>query len=413
MSEPNFSTENYPRNCWYVAAASEDIGRGLSARRVLGRPLVLFRRADGTVSALDDRCAHRAAPLSQGTLEDDLVVCPYHGFTYDSSGACVRVPSQHNVPYGARVRSHPVVESRRSRLGLARRSRRDATGNEPPNLPFLTDSGWTVQGGAVEVAANYMLLHDVALDRTHFPFVHPHRIHSGYVVDPPPLQIEVTETTVSYSRTFAPATLTDWQHEATGLPAGEQYIQRETGTFVSPALHIDVMDILGADGAVFRSHFVRAFTPIDPGRTMVIWRAVRNYALDNPTVDERLREVHEGTMVEDQPLHRGDPGGLARGARLRRQCRRRRSDHPGLPDRRRHAGRGAAAQRTHRAARAASLAARRVRPSCERGRGSRACRRPSAARPRPGRRLIQLEGDDLDLERDVDARQHRGSARTR
>ena len=36
-----------------------------------------------------------------------------HGFTYDSSGACVLVPSQEHVPYGARVASHPVREEGR------------------------------------------------------------------------------------------------------------------------------------------------------------------------------------------------------------------------------------------------------------------------------------------------------------
>jgi hypothetical protein len=34
-------------------------------------------------------------------------------------------------------------------------------------------------------------------------------IPRGYVEDPPPLQIEVTETTVSYSRTFTPAPLAE------------------------------------------------------------------------------------------------------------------------------------------------------------------------------------------------------------
>ena len=52
---------------------------------------------------LDDRCPHRAAPLSMGTLDGDQVVCPYHGFTYAADGTCVRVPSQRNVPYGARI----------------------------------------------------------------------------------------------------------------------------------------------------------------------------------------------------------------------------------------------------------------------------------------------------------------------
>ena len=135
-------------------------------------------------------------------------------------------------------------------------------------------------GGSLEMAVNYMLLHDNALDRTHFPYVHPHRIHRGYVADPPPLQIEVAETTVSYSRTFTPAPLAGWQHEATGLPEDREYIQRETGTFVSPALHVDEMDIIGPDPErrVFRGVFIRAFTPVDAGRTLIIWRGARNYA---------------------------------------------------------------------------------------------------------------------------------------
>ena len=137
---------------------------------------------------------------------------------------------------------------------------------EPPDVPELRESGWTTLGGSLQMAANYMLLHDNALDRTHFPYVHPHRIHRGYVEDPPPLRIEVAETTVSYTRTFAPAPLADWQHEATGLAADRTYTQRETGTFVSPALHVDEMDILGPEGDshVFRGMFIRAFTPIDP-----------------------------------------------------------------------------------------------------------------------------------------------------
>jgi vanillate O-demethylase monooxygenase subunit len=149
-----------------------------------------------------------------------------------------------------------------------------------------------------------MLLHDNALDRTHFPYVHPHRIHRGYVEDPPPLQIEVAETTVSYSRTFTPAPLAGWQHEATGLPADMEYTQRETGTFVSPALHVDDMDIIGPEPErqLFRGVFIRAFTPVDAGRTLIIWRGARNYARDDESVTERLREVYEGTMTEDQPL---------------------------------------------------------------------------------------------------------------
>jgi vanillate O-demethylase monooxygenase subunit len=294
---------NYPLNCWYVVATSDEVGRSLLARQALGRRLLLFRQENGQLAVLDDRCAHRAAPLSMGTLDGDQVVCGYHGFTFAADGRCVRVPSQRHVPYGAQVRSYPVQE-RPPFVWVWPGNPALSRGIEPPDLPALRESGWTILGGSLEMAVNYMLLHDNALDRTHFPYVHPHRIHRGYVEDPPPLEIEVAETTVSYSRTFTPAPLAGWQHEATGLPANREYTQRETGTFVSPALHVDEMDIISPEPErrVFRGVFMRAYTPVDTGRTLIIWRAARNYAHDDESVTERLREVYEGTMAEDQPL---------------------------------------------------------------------------------------------------------------
>lgn len=297
------SDGDYPLNCWYVVATSDEIGPSLFAREVLGQRLALYRQRTGEIAALADRCAHRGAPLSMGSIVDDRVVCAYHGFTYSADGACVRVPSQLNPPYGARVRSFPIREKPPFVwvwTGDPGRSR----GTEPPDVPELADAGWARFGGSKLIAANFMLLHDNALDRTHFPHVHPHRIHRGYVEDPPPLEIEVAETTVSYTRTFTPAPLAEWQQQATGLPADRLYTHRERGTFVSPALHVDEMDIIGPEpeSRLFRGVFVRAFTPVDRVSTLVIWQAARNYGQSDASVAERLREVHEGTMIEDQPL---------------------------------------------------------------------------------------------------------------
>jgi len=60
-----------PRNCWYVAAWSGDVGQGLLARTVLGTPMVLYRTEAGAPVALADRCPHRFAPLSMGRREGD------------------------------------------------------------------------------------------------------------------------------------------------------------------------------------------------------------------------------------------------------------------------------------------------------------------------------------------------------
>ena len=79
---------NYPRDCWYVAATSEELARGLLARTLLDRNVVLYRSASGAPVALEDRCAHRGYPLSQGRLDGDRLVCGYPGFTYDTPGRC-------------------------------------------------------------------------------------------------------------------------------------------------------------------------------------------------------------------------------------------------------------------------------------------------------------------------------------
>ena len=99
------------RNCWYVAAWDHEVTRMNLLRRVLlDEPVVFYRTEDGRPVALADRCCHRHAPLSRGRLRGDALECPYHGFTYDPSGACILVPGQANIPPGARVRSYPVVE---------------------------------------------------------------------------------------------------------------------------------------------------------------------------------------------------------------------------------------------------------------------------------------------------------------
>jgi len=103
--------EDYLRNCWYMAAWGHEIGQGMLRRRLLDEPLVLFRKADGAPVAFVDRCPHRFARLSEGTLDNDCVTCPYHGLIFDASGRCVGNPFSDQIPKGAQVRSFPVTES--------------------------------------------------------------------------------------------------------------------------------------------------------------------------------------------------------------------------------------------------------------------------------------------------------------
>jgi vanillate O-demethylase monooxygenase subunit len=292
---------NFPLNCWYVAATSEEVGRGLLARTVLGKPVVLYRLGSGAVVALEDRCPHRSLPLSYGSLSDDEVVCAYHGMAFAADGRCVRVPSQEHVPYGARARSFPVRDEPPFVWIWPGDPVRSAFSDQPA-LPWLKDPGWATFGETLQVDANYLLLHENALDLTHFPHVHPGLSPAPYLTTPPPLEIEVSETSVSYRRDFPPSKLVDWQAQTTGLRRDRDYAQRESGEFVSPGLHIDRMHVLpgGDGGSSCDKILTRAFTPVTARRTVVYWQVSRNYLTGQPQISERLRAVHRATLLADQ-----------------------------------------------------------------------------------------------------------------
>lgn len=74
------------KNAWYVAAWEDEIGSSPIERTIIGERVVLYRRADGTVTALGGLCPHRRMPLAKGQVEGDLLSCGYHGLTFAPDG---------------------------------------------------------------------------------------------------------------------------------------------------------------------------------------------------------------------------------------------------------------------------------------------------------------------------------------
>jgi vanillate O-demethylase monooxygenase subunit len=268
----------FPKQAWYVAATSDEVSRSPLARRALGTPLVLYRTGDGAAVVLEDRDAHRPYPLSLGSLDGDLIVSAYSGFAYRPDGRCVRVPTQAEVPYGARVRSLPVREQDGlvwvwfAEPGLAELRR-------PPSVPWLADDSWPTLGGAWTTAAHYLLLLENFADITHVAVVDPVIAPPVLTAGPVPLlEVEVTETSVSFQREYPPAPVAAWHAPLLGARSDDEFAQREEGRFVSPALWVDSWDVRtgAADTATFR--FTHAVTPLDASHTRHIWRVSRNFA---------------------------------------------------------------------------------------------------------------------------------------
>ena len=100
----------FRKNCWYVAAWDHEVTQTPLARTLLCEPVVLFRKQNGEAVALEDRCCHRALPLSMGVVIGDHLQCGYHGLEFDSLGQCVKIPGQDKIPPNAKVKSYPLVE---------------------------------------------------------------------------------------------------------------------------------------------------------------------------------------------------------------------------------------------------------------------------------------------------------------
>ncbi|WOD41681.1 aromatic ring-hydroxylating dioxygenase subunit alpha [Nodosilinea sp. E11] len=101
------------RRFWYPVMPIADLTDGPQSFTLLGEPLVLWLTAAGKPAALRDRCCHRSAKLSMGLVQNGCVRCPYHGWEYNETGACAKVPQLDPgaaIPKTYRVESFQCVE---------------------------------------------------------------------------------------------------------------------------------------------------------------------------------------------------------------------------------------------------------------------------------------------------------------
>ena len=168
----------HPRGAWYMAGWDDDLAPGaLHAISILGEPLVLFR-ADSGIAAFEDRCPHRAAPLSLGRCEGVTLRCMYHGVRFAADGTCVEIPGQDTLPPQLKVRTFPALE-RHSALWVWMGD--PALADEAAIPPFVghRDPAWALGIGRVDYDAPARLIHDNLLDLTHISYVHAESFAGG------------------------------------------------------------------------------------------------------------------------------------------------------------------------------------------------------------------------------------------
>ncbi|MET7689182.1 Rieske 2Fe-2S domain-containing protein [Streptomyces sp. NPDC005483] len=119
---------------WHPIGAVDDFPPGQMVRRSVDDvPVMVLRQTDGAIYALADRCSHLAGPLSEGTVSDGCVRCPWHGSVFRlSDGLNVRGPAIAPQPaFDTRVIDGQLEVRLIRHDGQDGRERRDGDGREP------------------------------------------------------------------------------------------------------------------------------------------------------------------------------------------------------------------------------------------------------------------------------------------
>jgi len=290
------------RNCWYVAALSSEVTRELLERTLLNTAVVMYRRLDGSPVVMDNRCPHRSFPLSKGQLDQDNLVCGYHGMIFNPSGQCLGMPSLSNCPTHARIVSYPVQE----RGPLIWVWMGDPDLADPHNIPdtsWLDSPDWATVGGQFHIRTNYVAMHENLLDQTHFGI-----LHAGAVGTPEyarsHLDLKVEHDKVFISRVLKnslPPGIYGHPMKLVGKPVDRYSDSR----FESPAGHIAharIVDLHPKPDAMaeFHVNITHLFTPERQNSIHYWWFNSRDFSLDDEEASDYLHKESQTAYAQDE-----------------------------------------------------------------------------------------------------------------
>ncbi|MGB4101139.1 MAG: aromatic ring-hydroxylating dioxygenase subunit alpha [Alphaproteobacteria bacterium] len=165
------------RDIWYYAMSGSALRRGQMAHRLLlGEPVLLCRKNDGSVFALRDICPHRGVPLSDGCFDGNEVACAYHGWKFNQTGRCTHIPSltghENITSENIAVRQYPVREAAGNIWIFMQEASetKQATLPEVPGIPDFSGAPNLVETMRFPCHIDHAVIG--LMDPAHGPFVH-------------------------------------------------------------------------------------------------------------------------------------------------------------------------------------------------------------------------------------------------
>lgn len=100
----------YPSGWFCVGFAAEWLPGSVLTKPFMGEDIVVYRTRRGALNAVRPFCPHLGAHLGVGgTIDGELLICPFHKFGFAPDGTCTRTP--YGSPPKASLRLVPIREA--------------------------------------------------------------------------------------------------------------------------------------------------------------------------------------------------------------------------------------------------------------------------------------------------------------
>lgn len=272
-------------NDWHPVAFTHQLDpqNPLSAR-VLGEDLVVWRAGD-QVQVWQDLCVHRGTRLSIGKVCDGQLECAYHGWTYDHTGQCVRIPAHPGqaIPTKARTKTYLATQA----YGLVWVCL--GTPRQPvPPFPEGNDPAFRkVACGPYPVHASGPRIIENFLDVGHFPFVHEGILGARERPEIADYEAEINADGVLAKgiRVFQPD----------GFGTGQGTVVEYTYAAFRPLTAYLRKESTGPQLSI-----LLIVTPVAPAESVAWMVMAMNYSLDVP--ERELVAFQDKIFLQDQPI---------------------------------------------------------------------------------------------------------------
>lgn len=160
------------RKFWQPIELSENVELNAAIPvKVLGEELTLYRGASGALHLVGGRCAHRRTLLHTGWIVGEEIRCIYHGWQFDSTGACVNRPAETDTGMPrTKIAGYPVKEYQG--LVFAYLGEGEAPEFDLPRKLLTERDDVVVANGMERWDNNWFQQVENSMDAVHVSFVH-------------------------------------------------------------------------------------------------------------------------------------------------------------------------------------------------------------------------------------------------